>query len=162
MSRLGRLLLGAATLALALSAGAGTAAATPGAGAPAATATVAVHSGDQVANPAANIRFVPRFVFAKGIEFCTAKACLIMQSDGNFVLYDENGRARWATNTVGRGAFAAWQTDGNLVVYNGGGGAIWASNTCCHSGYNLLLQDDGNLVIYDGGGHAVWATHTNH
>ncbi|MGP4001754.1 hypothetical protein [Streptomyces sp. 8N706] len=52
----------------------------------------------------------------------------VMQSDGNFVLYDVNGRALWATGTYGRpGAYLAIQDDGNLVVYRGG--ALWATNT---------------------------------
>ena len=36
------------------------------------------------------------------------KACLIMQSDGNLVVYDERGAPRWASNTAGRpGSVAA-------------------------------------------------------
>jgi hypothetical protein len=56
----------------------------------------------------------------------------IMQNDGNFVLYDVNGRALWASGTYGHaGDTVAVQNDGNLVVYNSSGGALWASNTCC-------------------------------
>jgi hypothetical protein len=90
------------------------------------------------------------------------KSHLIMQGDGNFVLYDENGRARWATNTVGRGAYATFQTDGNLVVYDAAGRPVWASNTCCRSGLFFAVQADGNLVIYDNNWGVYWTTNTHH
>jgi hypothetical protein len=83
---------------------------------------------------------------------------LIMQSDGNLVLYDYFA-AIWASNTVGRGHHAVFQTDGNLVVYAANGTPVWASNTCCRSGSVFMVQDDGNAVIYNG---AAWATNTAH
>ena len=98
----------------------------------------------------------------KGYACQTGKSRLTMQTDGNLVLYDENGTPRWASNTVGRGAFMVFQSDGNLVVYNSSGGAVWASGTCCHSNYNFAVQSDGNLVIYDSGWDVHWATNTNH
>lgn len=54
----------------------------------------------------------------------------IMQSDGNFVVYNKNNQAVWATNTnYGSGSYrAVMQSDGNFVIYNGGS-AIWATNT---------------------------------
>ncbi|MFI5491293.1 hypothetical protein [Actinoplanes sp. NPDC051859] len=91
------------------------------------------------------------------------KALLVMQSDGNPVLYDENGRARWASNTNGNwGAYAYFQPDGNLVVYSASGRALRASNTCCHSGWNLHVQSDGNMVIYAPVWAPRWATNTAH
>ena len=69
----------------------------------------------------------------------------VMQSDGNFVLYNgpspaSQGPPYWATNTNrAQGQYTAiMQTDGNFVVYAGtpsgdlrnpGVPAIWASNT---------------------------------
>jgi hypothetical protein len=56
----------------------------------------------------------------------------VMQSDGNFVLYDVNQRALFASNTWGRpGSRLALQNDGNLVVYDTSNRPLWASNTCC-------------------------------
>ncbi|WP_416969696.1 hypothetical protein [Streptomyces sp. 4F14] len=88
-------------------------------------------------------------------------ARLIMQSDGNLVVYDEFNRARWASNTVNQGWTARFQTDGNFVVYTASNRAVWASNTAGHPGSRLVVQDDGNVVIYDGS-QAIWATGTNH
>jgi hypothetical protein len=50
----------------------------------------------------------------------------ITQTDGNFVLYDTNGNALWASNTAGHPGV---QTDGNLVVYDTNGNPLWPSNT---------------------------------
>ncbi|HTU84918.1 MAG TPA: hypothetical protein VMF57_05050 [Solirubrobacteraceae bacterium] len=86
---------------------------------------------------------------------------LIMQSDGNLVLYDGAGKPLWASGTDHHpGAWATMQTDGNLVVYPPSGHALWASKTNGDRGSYLALQSDGNLVIYDGS-KAVWDTATN-
>jgi hypothetical protein len=96
-------------------------------------------------------------------EFCAVgKSFLTMQTDGNFVLYDENSHPRWATNTVDKGSYTDFQVDGNLVVYEGFNTPVWASNTCCRSFAVLAVQADGNVVIYDRNDVPVWATNTPH
>ncbi len=83
---------------------------------------------------------------------------LIMQGDGNLVLYKTSGGAVWSTGTVGTsGAWLALQGDGNLVVYAPGNRAIWSSATVGLGGDRLILQGDGNLVLYLPGGRAVWS-----
>jgi lysophospholipase L1-like esterase len=55
-----------------------------------------------------------------------------MLADGNFVLYDNNGREVWATNTDGfPGSNLLMQNDGNLVMYDANH-AVWNTATCCH------------------------------
>ncbi|MEV6684487.1 trypsin-like serine protease [Streptomyces sp. NPDC051130] len=102
---------------------------------------------------------------------------LVMQADGNLVLYhitggEGKGGALWASRTGGNpGAYAKMQADGNLVVYKKGANeadastALWASRTFGNNGARLDLQADGNLVIYtkDGGaaqGGALWGSDT--
>ena len=86
---------------------------------------------------------------------------LIMQSDGNVVLYTIQNRALWSSGTYRYpgGTFVV-QTDGNLVVYAPGHGAVWASGTNGSGGSRLRVQNDGNLVLYTSAGKAVWATNT--
>jgi len=84
---------------------------------------------------------------------------LILQSDGNLVLYDAGGSARWSTGTWGRNVdYAILQVDGNLVLYDQAT-AVWASGTNGKRHERLVVQDDGNLVLYQLG--AVWATATD-
>ncbi len=86
---------------------------------------------------------------------------LVMQDDGNLVLYDGAGKPTWASGTDHHpGAHAAMQTDGNLVVYPPTGHALWASDTDHHPGAYVALQTDGNLVVYDGT-TPLWASKTN-
>lgn len=66
---------------------------------------------------------------------------LIMQSDGNLVLY-RGTQVLWSSGAKGAGAYAAMQTDGNLVIYSAGL-AKWTSNTADFPGAKLQLQDDG-------------------
>lgn len=87
---------------------------------------------------------------------------LIMQSDGNLVLYrNDNGRALWASNTWGKPVnHAIMQTDGNFVCYDAGGHPYWATGTDGHPGSSVILQDDGNLVVYSSAHVALWASGT--
>ena len=101
------------------------------------------------------------FTLNRNQSISSNTARLVMQSDGNLVVYDEFNRARWASNTVGQGWTARFQTDGNFVVYTASNRPVWASNTDGRPGSRLVVQDDGNVVIYDGS-RAVWATGTNH
>jgi hypothetical protein len=87
------------------------------------------------------------------------RAVLLLQSDGNLVLYVD-GRAMWGANTVGRApGQAVMQGDGNFVVYDAAGQAAWASATAGHDGALLTVQDDGNCVVYHNG-RPLWATNT--
>ena len=60
---------------------------------------------------------------------------LLLQTDGNLVLYDNKTTSPvplWASNTAGQAVKnCIMQTDGNLVIY-GFPNAIWASNTAGH------------------------------
>jgi hypothetical protein len=53
----------------------------------------------------------------------------LQPEDSNLVLYTDNRRPLWASNTSGSGADRLdMQTDGNLVMYQGSR-AVWSSNT---------------------------------
>lgn len=95
------------------------------------------------------------------LDSCDGRFDLILQSDGNLVLY-EGSTALWAANTVGSGAaLATMQDDGNFVVYTSGGTAVFDTGTeGSGCGTFLAVQTDGNLVVYDGAGTAVWASGT--
>lgn len=55
---------------------------------------------------------------------------LIMQGDGNLVLYDSNNFALFNTGTEGKpGTILIIQDDGNLVLYQFPAPVNWASNT---------------------------------
>lgn len=78
---------------------------------------------------------------------------LIMQTDGNVVLYGNRSNPLWATNTGGLITPREFimQTDGNLVLYSTDGRPRWASLTWNNPGAFLNVQDDGNLVVYRAG-----------
>jgi hypothetical protein len=88
------------------------------------------------------------------------RSTLILQGDGNLVLYRSDGVPHWASGTYGQEVGQAlMQDDGNFVMY-GPGGAIWASHTHGNPGAWLIIQDDGNVVIYGPDGNPLWATDT--
>ena len=86
---------------------------------------------------------------------------LVMQRDGNLVLYGK-GVVVWASDTAYHpGAAAVMQRDGNLVVYQGHN-SIWSSGTDRpgDSGSALVLENDGNVVIYSAA-HKLKGTNTS-
>jgi hypothetical protein len=77
---------------------------------------------------------------------------LILQGDGNLVLYQDGRGALWSTQTDGRAVeYVVMQGDGNFVLYGTGGDAIWASGTNGNPGSYLVVQSENK---------AVWATYT--
>ncbi|MBB5858147.1 hypothetical protein ACFQ05_21245 [Amycolatopsis umgeniensis] len=84
---------------------------------------------------------------------------LIMQSDGNLVLYRGNAAALWSSGTSGHpGARAIVQTDGNIVIYSATSTALWWTGTTDVT--TLVVQSDGNLVGYSAAGSAAWQAGT--
>jgi hypothetical protein len=82
---------------------------------------------------------------------------LIMQHDGNLVLYD-NMTPIWASHTGGTGARRArMRKDGHFVLEDGHGKVVWASGARTPGSF-VVLQDDGNFVQYCGN-KALWASH---
>ncbi|MEP7192267.1 MAG: hypothetical protein ABI903_05325, partial [Actinomycetota bacterium] len=81
---------------------------------------------------------------------------LIMQGDGNLVVYRSGGVAVWSSSTSGANT-VIMQGDGNLVIYRSGGVAVWSSGTVGKAGAYVRMQDDGNVVIYQGT-TIVWAS----
>lgn len=83
---------------------------------------------------------------------------LVLQTDGNLVAYDSQGKALWSSNTVGSGAIeCVMQSDGNLLLNDRNGRVVWATYTHGYKNPRLVMQEDGNLVIYNERGLAVWA-----
>ncbi len=77
----------------------------------------------------------------------------LLQTDGNFAVYD-GSRPTWWSGDTGGGGYLILQGDGNIGVY--GSRWTWASGT--NGGTRLVQQNDGNLVLYDAGGGALWSS----
>lgn len=56
--------------------------------------------------------------------------------------------------------FATLQTDGNFIIYRNDGHLVWATYTHGKGAVRAIMQTDGNFVLYNGEGHAVWSTGT--
>ena len=86
---------------------------------------------------------------------------LIMQSDGNLVVYNGSNKVIWNTRTANTGGNRlTMQSDGNLVIYTASNSPKWHTHTYNHrnSGVDAVLQDDGNLVLYTDDNQAVWSS----
>ncbi len=91
---------------------------------------------------------------------CNGRYLLVMQGDGNLVLYD-GAVARWSTQTNGKNGWAAvMQGDGNFVLYGPTSVPLWASGTDGAPGAWFAVQDDGNLVVYGANQAALWSSGT--
>ncbi|MFF0295274.1 hypothetical protein ACFYST_17605 [Kitasatospora sp. NPDC004614] len=128
--------------------------------APAVTATATTPPATQATNLPSGHTLMP------GQSIISGETELLMQPDGNLVLYLNNdsgrhGPALWASGTYGNpGAYAYMQPDGNFVVYrqNGGpdsGGALWSTGTWGHPDAVISLLN-GELGLGGPGGY--WQT----
>lgn len=79
---------------------------------------------------------------------------------GDLTVSAPDGRVYWSAGAYAPGGRLVMQGDGNLVIYTRGGAPAWNSGTSGAAGAHLALQDDGNLVIYRGDGVPVWWTGT--
>ena len=94
------------------------------------------------------------------VTSCDGRFSLVLQEDGNLVLYQIGGIALWHTQTHGQVAGSLeMQGDGNLVLYSPSGAPMWHANTHGNPGAWVQLQDDGNLVITNGA-VALWHSGT--
>ena len=94
----------------------------------------------------------------QSIWSCDGRHRLVVQADGNLVLYSATAGATWSTSTP-LGFALNMQTDGNLVLYTQWGYPLWSSGTAGRPGAVAKLQNDGNLVVYQNGA-AVWQSGT--
>lgn len=96
----------------------------------------------------------------QSIDTADRRYRLLLQGDGNLVLYSPN-RATWATGTDGKQAsFLAMQLDGNLVLYDKSGRPLWYSRTNGFNHLRLVAQQDGNVVLYNRLNQPFWHTQT--
>ena len=95
----------------------------------------------------------------KSFSSCNGNVRLVLQGDGNLVLYG-GPKSLWSTHTT-LGQNMVVRGDGNVVLVDSWGVPIWSSKTSGHTNAALHIQDDGNLVLYSTGNTALWATHTH-
>lgn len=92
---------------------------------------------------------------------CDGRFSVVMQKDGNLVLY-KGSTPLWSTKTwQTSGQRAVMQADGNFVLYDAAGKALFATGTWGHPGGYLKVQEDGNLVVHAPDGAALWASGTS-
>ncbi|AVZ77850.1 hypothetical protein SLUN_36105 [Streptomyces lunaelactis] len=96
-------------------------------------------------------------VLQVGNTWSTNRIRMVMQSDGNLVVYNEKGKPIWAAMTFGANHRAIFQQDGNLVIHNADDRPIWASKSHGHENAQLVLRADGKVVILHNGG-VIWST----
>ena len=97
----------------------------------------------------------------ESISSSSGRYQLILQHDGNLVLYDTDGSvALWDSRTVGRSdRTLIMQPDGNLVLYElpvTPFDALWHSRTYDWPGAFLTVRDDGTLTIGHPDGRVLW------
>lgn len=98
---------------------------------------------------------------ASGTQLLASTARLVMQADGNLVIYStKSGQKLWSSNTSGHpGATATMGTDGNLTVKDTTGTTLWSTGTSTPGSF-ARIQDDNQLVVYTSGWTALWNSGT--
>lgn len=94
------------------------------------------------------------------LESCDGLSQLIMQPNGNLVLYRE-GEVRWASNSsvsMPGPTAVVMQADGSLVVYDTDAQPRWQLGAADSPGAYLAVQNDGTLVLYGSDAQVLWAS----
>ncbi len=86
----------------------------------------------------------------EGLSSPGFKVALRMQHDGNLVLYTQSRVLWASGTAGHPGARLVLQGDGNLVVYDANGTALWSTSTAGQPVSRLQVQDDCNVVLYAG------------
>jgi hypothetical protein len=115
--------------------------------------TPAVPAHTNVLNPGEGLSVGDSLVSASG------NFRLTLQADGNLVEYSQSNPVFATNTTGLNSWCLIMQGDGNLVLYDVHRTALWASNTGGNAGVGMIIQDDGNMVIYAiGTTQAIFAT----
>jgi len=89
---------------------------------------------------------------------------LLLQFDGNLVLYNPSGVAIWSTQTAGWGTPRVALMAGTVIKIFYTNDSIYTSqglpNCVATCPAYLAVQDDGNLVMYAPGGVPAWSSGT--
>jgi hypothetical protein len=83
------------------------------------------------------------------------------QTDGNIVLYNGGTPIWAANTNATDLDYLIMQDDGNLVLYDKQQKAKWATKTDKHKGAYLTVQDDGNAIVISSDEKPLWATKTD-
>lgn len=87
---------------------------------------------------------------------------LVMQTDGNLVLYSAAGQALWDTGTTGQNTVATFQRNGDFLVYSSHAHVLWNTRTRAATGAYVTVQDSGDVVLMSGpSGSVLWSTGTS-
>ncbi len=117
-------------------------------------------SGPIGAAPAASCGTVAKNeALAPGATVSACGGCfdLVMQGDGNLVVYKKGGTAIWQSHTASTDGYTTEvRSGGNVALVSKQGCELWSTNTGGHTGARLAMQDDGNLVVYDPGNNVLW------
>jgi hypothetical protein len=85
----------------------------------------------------------------------------VYQGDGNLVLYQHGAAIWASGTHGTPPGLLVMQHDGNLVMYDAHDVPIWSSEgSFGNPGAWLIVQDDGNVVIYAETGQPLWDTGT--
>ncbi|PRP80736.1 hypothetical protein PROFUN_11476 [Planoprotostelium fungivorum] len=97
-----------------------------------------------------------------GQQVLTSPDCnlrLVMQPDGNVVVYQRDNRVRWASGSFCSGPNKlVVQPDGNLVVYDQNMEAQWSTGTYDQGKgpYKLNMDNNAKLTLRDSTGSVLW------
>ena len=81
---------------------------------------------------------------------------LSYQSDGNLVINGPGGALWGSGTNGTTTSRVVMQSDGNLVIYNGSNQAIWSTGTGGNANAKLYLRDTGRLDLVSSSGQQLW------
>jgi hypothetical protein len=91
-----------------------------------------------------------------GVQYSTGNHYLVLQADGNMVIFTSANKSTWQSATpVEGGAKAVMQHDGNFVIYSHAGAVLWQTGSGGKADAWPYIQPDGQLMMMNV--FPVWA-----
>lgn len=106
------------------------------------------------------LRFGERLLPQQTLVSPDARFTLTFQPDGRLVLMFGSTQLWASNTGTGRSMQLLMQGDGNLVIYDPSMAAVWATGTAGNLNAKLVLQNDGNMVLYSATNVPLWSTGT--
>ena len=93
----------------------------------------------------------------QSLQSLNGRYTFTLQTDGNMVLSAVQGTL-WSSGPFASPEYLVMQGDGNLVLYDLSGAAVWNTGAQNNSGARFAITNDGGAVVYKADGTESWAT----
>lgn len=121
--------------------------------------SMAATAGAQAVTMPSTISSGHRLLAGQELDSAGGNDRLVLQGDGNLVIYDRANHAIWASGTTGPNQATSLivGAGGDVTLRTSSGRIVWSTKSAATAPATLAIQDDGNLVLYAQNQSVLWS-----